>query len=167
MGGIESGFQFLGFKVDDVDLKLTPSIPIILYNKPILPEQVVMQLRIRNLFRITEDRMYVGGLDTRIEIYRSAKRGEDNRFLVAHVGVAGVFRTIDETIDSKTEEKLTRIQIPAILFPYLRVALTNLLTSAGFAGIILPLINVQEFAKNVKIKIIDQSKEKLSATVNH
>jgi len=159
MGGVESGFQFLGFKIDNIDLKLTPGVRDVLYSAPVHAEQVQMQVRIRNLGRIPKDRIYVGGIDARVQIFHSEKQDPKDLLLVIQLGAVGIFKTIEESLSQEIEDKLTRIQIPAILFPYLRAAMTSVLSSAGIAGVILPLINVHELAKDAKIEIIDLPKE--------
>ncbi|MDQ7031324.1 MAG: protein-export chaperone SecB [Desulfonauticus sp.] len=62
-------------------------------------------------------------------------------------------------LEKEVEEKLVKYQIPALLFPYLRGTITSFLSNAGFASVILPLINIYALAKDylsdMDIEIID------------
>jgi preprotein translocase subunit SecB len=62
------------------------------------------------------------------------------------------------------EEKLVRLQIPALLFPYLRPGVTSLLANAGFPGVMFPLINVQALAADAGNKIRVQEANPLPET---
>ena len=54
------------------------------------------------------------------------------------------------------EDKIIKIQAPAILFPYLRASVTSVLLNAGFSQIQMPLINVNELASNFELTIEDR-----------
>ncbi|MFH1282038.1 MAG: protein-export chaperone SecB [bacterium] len=107
---------------------------------------------------------YIGGIDLGLYLYGQNIKEEDkkpeNAIIVVEAGIAGLFAVQeDKRFDEETENSLVRIQIPALLFPYLRGAITSLLANAGFGSVVLPLINIHELAKeslkDVNIKVID------------
>lgn len=59
----------------------------------------------------------------------------------------------DEDLEPAQLESLVKLQIPAILFPYIRAAMTSFLANAGFPGVHLPLINVQRFAAGQDLQL--------------
>lgn len=66
----------------------------------------------------------------------------------------------EEAVDKETEERLIKYQAPAILMPYLRAAMSFIVTSAGFSTIIFPLVNINAAARSCNIKIIDINPDK-------
>jgi len=74
-------------------------------------------------------------------------------------GLEGVFQTKDkEQFSTGVEQDLVKFQIPAILFPYLRAAVTGFFASAGLGSFVFPLVNVREMARqssrDLEIKVI-------------
>jgi preprotein translocase subunit SecB len=61
-------------------------------------------------------------------------------------------------MDKKLEENMVHVNIPAILLPYLRSAITTILSQAGFGTIVLPLINVHEVTRRKPVEILDYTK---------
>jgi preprotein translocase subunit SecB len=61
-------------------------------------------------------------------------------------------------MDPQREKNMVQINIPAILLPYLRSAITTILSQAGFGTIVLPLINIYEIAKQQTTEILDYTK---------
>lgn len=153
MGGVEATFQFLSYKIDDLQLEMSKTIGALLFNAPLGQDQVTLQLRFRNPLLAKKDRLYVGGMEGLLNIYNSSEHSENNKVANIRIGIAGVFKVVGDDLAPELEEKLVKIQIPAILFPYLRSALSTITTSAGIAGVVLPLINVHELAKKSEIKI--------------
>ena len=152
MGGIESAFQFLGFKVDRIRFDTVRTLEALSWSGPATPNDVTLQLGIRSPARVPSERIYLGGMDAKVTV--SAPSGEGREILASlELGVAGVFRTVQESLGEELEQNLVRLQIPAILLPYLRAAITSLLSSAGFPSILFPLVNVQELAKKADLTI--------------
>jgi preprotein translocase subunit SecB len=88
-----------------------------------------------------------------VKIHDAGKR----QILNGEFGIAGVF-SAESGMDKHLEENMVRFNIPAILMPYIRSAITSILAQAGFGTIVLPLINVYEIAKNMSIQVIDNIK---------
>ncbi len=83
----------------------------------------------------------------------SSEHVERNRIARGRAGISGYFKVVGESLAVDTEKNLVRIQIPAVLFPFLRSAISALTINAGFPGVIIPLTNVQEIAKQAGEKI--------------
>jgi preprotein translocase subunit SecB len=152
MGGVESAFQFISFKLDTFSLEVTRNLRTLTYDRRLAPNQVEMAVRIRNPLRLSDRTKYLGGLDVDISLYSSGNRTQNDKMVSARAGIMGLFKTVG-SFEEETEQTLVRLQIPTILFPYLRAAVSTLLVSAGFPGIVLPLINVPELVRQTGDKI--------------
>jgi preprotein translocase subunit SecB len=75
------------------------------------------------------------------------------------VSIVGMFSAEQGRFSKDIEDKLVKIQIPAILMPYVRATITSLLAHAGFGSVIFPLINIHEVARQAvaaaDIQLID------------
>jgi preprotein translocase subunit SecB len=70
----------------------------------------------------------------------TAKIGEKNVFLV-EAGQAGLFRI--RQVPEENLEPLLAIACPSILFPYVREAVSDAVTRAGFAPVVLQPVNFE------------------------
>jgi len=147
-GSVESGFQFLAYKVDTLQLDVAKDFRSLSFTGTLGPEQVELSVAFRLPLRLTAERAYVGGLELVVSVFWSADHSESNRIAQAKAGIAGLFKVVGPDITPEMEKSLATIQIPAILMPYGRTALTSVFATSGLPGIILPLINVQELARN-------------------
>jgi len=115
-----------------------------------------LTINIRQPIFVEKEKVYVSGIGCKLELKSSV--GEETPPLARlNASISGKFST-EGGFSVEQEESLVRTQMPAILFPYLRGAVTSFLANAGFGPFIFPLINMQEVAKqslkDVKPKII-------------
>lgn len=89
---------------------------------------------------------------------------DSNRVAAGRAGISGFFKIIDGKLTEEAEKNLVRFQIPAILFPFLRSAVSSLLINAGFLAVVIPLINVHEMASQAGDKILIQEVAALPET---
>lgn len=150
--GIESAFQFLSYKIDTFHLDVTKDTRSLAFSGVLGPQQVNMSLSFRNPVHIQVDNAYVGGLDLQFSLFSSSDKGEENKLAEGRAGISGFFRTVGQ-LPPETEKNLVLIQIPALLLPYLRPAVTSLLINAGFAGIFFPLINIHALAADASKRL--------------
>jgi preprotein translocase subunit SecB len=153
MGGIESAFQFLSYKIDSFHLDVTKDVRSLAFSGVIGPNQIQLSLGLRNPLHISTDNSYVGGLDVRFSLFFSNEFSDSNRLATGKAGVSGLFKVAAEKLAEEAEKNLVRLQIPALLFPFLRSAVSALLINAGFPGVVIPLINVHELASQAGDKI--------------
>ena len=153
MGGVESGFQFLSYKCDRLSLEVTQDFRSLLFTGPLGPDQVDLSIAFRHPVHASADRSYVGGIEIEMSLFFSKDRAPKERIALAKVGISGLFKVVGGELKDEMVQHLVKVQIPAILFPYARTALTVMCASAGLPGLILPLVNVQELAKNAAIQI--------------
>ncbi len=158
---IVSNFQFKSYKIDNSKFSVQKDINLLLFNKTLLPEMLLTNISIRRPLFNKKQNMYIGGLDTGIRIEEIKKGNGDkeiNRLLTLEVGIAGAFFT-NGKFEDEIEKNLVRIQIPALLFPYVRATISSIFSNAGFGAVVLPLINIQEMAKELtkdfKVKVIE------------
>jgi Preprotein translocase subunit SecB. len=151
---IISEFQLLNYKIDNIQFTVSPCISALLsHNLNANESQIKFTIRDAHKFVQDGKKYYVSGVNTDIYII-------DNNIQIANglFGIGGVFR-IETQGNEKNELSMVKFQFPAILFAYLRSAITNTLASAGFGSFIFPLLNVYNLAKHQdekqKIKIIE------------
>lgn len=149
---IKSGFQFINYKIDRINFDVVPKVNYLINNDK--PEyKIGFGFRNTEKFKDKEAIYYVGGLGVFLTITQDNEPAASGEF-----SISGIFTTDDE-FDENTEQNLAKYQIPAILFPYLRSAVTNILASSGFGNIILPLVNIQATAQGSEVKIVDHTLE--------
>jgi preprotein translocase subunit SecB len=103
--------------------------------------------------------MYVGGIQLKMEkrlIFDG--EAEEPAFRV-NASIVGQFPVAElDRLPEAQEQTLAKVQIPAILFPYLRSAVSTMMVNAGFGKIVLPLINIHQIAKdaadNIQIVVV-------------
>lgn len=160
MGSVNSAFQFRAFKIDSVVLTMRQDLQT-LEMTPGQDTDWAINISIRQPVHFSRGRLYVVGVDCQLNLFQKAEkeRTEDNALIRIKIGGAGSFGQLGtEQLSKELEETIVRAQFPALLFAHLRAAMTNLLASAGFGSVILPLINMNEIAKsfsNIPINEID------------
>lgn len=155
---VEAGIQLESYKIDKIDFNIVPHIDV-LRQKMQSDCSVIFDLAFRDAKRFFNEQgqyIYITGLKSRIKIdsYSLHKTIAEGEFCIT-----GSFLRQGE-LDKETEERLIKYQAPAILMPYLRAAMSFIITSAGFSTIIFPLVNINAAAHSCDIKIIDVKADK-------
>lgn len=149
---IKSPFQFKSYKIDTVNLNVRRDIGV-LEGSTLANDSWDFKLRIRHPQFFKAKNCYIGGLDVLTNLYEQGKDSIEEFLMVQlEAGIAGVFY-VNGTLEKSTEDILVRVQIPAILLPYLRSTVSALLSSAGFGSVIFPLINIHALAEENRDKI--------------
>lgn len=152
MGSITSSLQLLSFKIDKISLEAVNTTDVLL--KSYSSQDWRFSIGIRRPIYIVSERMYIGGID--MKIIAGEERKPEVRL---HTGIAGIFKVIGNDIPPDKEERVAKNQLPALLSPYLRAAVTGILASAGFNSVIIPLLNFNKLAeeqlKNISIERIE------------
>jgi len=155
-GSIAASFDFLSYKIDKIEMNMGNKIKYLINNDPIIPEDINLSIKLRNTEKYVLDggsSKYIGGLSTLIELI---DKETNNVMLKGEFGISGIFFA-NGPVDKKAEENFAKINLPAILMPYLRASMTNILSGAGFGTVLFPLINIYELAKNQNIQLVDHS----------
>lgn len=172
VGSITSAFSFKGYKVDKFSLEAKPNLYLLGCMDTVPSSEWKMNISIRKPSYFVKAKAYVGGLDIALvmtvekerendsdEITSGNENNDNNVLLKVHAGIAGLFSVENGKFPKETEDKLVKIQIPALLLPYLRGAVTSLLANAGFGSVLLPLFNIhalaEEVMKNIDVQIIE------------
>ena len=150
MGSIESEFQFVRYKIDKINMQTTQKVANLPISSP-SPDQIEITIGIRDPQRLSDGKIFVGGLNMVMDIYERKTNDpeldkKEMTILHGEFGIAGLFRVSEGSFSPDTIDKLVRFQIPAILMPFLRSAVTCFLSLSGYGSITLPLINVQALA---------------------
>lgn len=164
MGGIASLFQFKAYKIDRVKMDTQPTLDVLGLSATSAGVEWKLDLAIRSPQYFAKEKCYVGGLDATMALFPVGSRvvaiaDEERKLVNLEMGVAGFFTVADQRFEPAVEENLVRIQIPALLLPYLRGAMTTLLANGGFGSIMLPLINIHRVAeeqlKGQEIQVVE------------
>lgn len=147
-GSIASSFQFLNYKIDLINFVMNPIVDNLLLREESVSVEFSVAVRNLSKFKNNDKIFYVSGLNSKIVL----KNKNETIIAKGEFSVSGIFCS-DGALAKDTELALAKMQAPTILFPYLRSTVTNILASAGYGGIILPLVNVVALAKKSDIKI--------------
>lgn len=160
MGGVASGFQFISYKIDWFHFDARQDTAYLSQGHAFDPQNVQISLAFRQPIFDKGNGVYLGGLEVQLAYPSSREEEQETYQFELTAGLEGVFRTKDKgQFSFETEQDLVKYQIPAILFPYLRAAVTGFFASAGLGSFVFPLVNVWEMARqtnrNVEIKVIE------------
>lgn len=152
--GVKASMQLETYKIDHMEFNVKETLGILASNSHVDCE-VNFKFAFRDVYKykIEEKETYVTGL--KIDLTIVSKQNPNQLVATGSFVITGLFY-ITNKIDKNIEEKLLKFQAPAILFPYLRAAISFTLTSAGFSTIILPLVNVNAVAQTTDLKIIEK-----------
>lgn len=158
---VESSFSFDGFKIDQLKLECQPDLRVLLANS-LSHHTWDVTLSIRQPIFMSEAKKYVCGINAHLKVFdksvSSSTETKAQPLASLEAGIAGAF-SVRERMEASIEERLVKVQMPALLFPYLRAAITGVVSSAGLGVAILPLVNVQKLAEdllgNTPIQIVD------------
>jgi preprotein translocase subunit SecB len=164
MGRVEASFQFLNYKIDFARYVTDRSVAFLDRKAPLEPEELQLGARIKNPTKLPNNE-YAGGLA--LNLNAPNEESEEPRFEL-EMGITGLFQVQGDDLDDELIDKLVKFQIPAILFPYLRSAMTGFLANAGFPSIFLPLINVNRLAEqsNLKIQEVTETISRVDSPAN-
>lgn len=158
---VKSSFQFKAYKVDKIHFFSKPDINVLTMMNSIPADEMNLAFAMRQPIYFNSEKIYVGGFDILFQVAAPSEEGgqvsesEENVLVKLELGIAGVFTVEDDRLSQELEEGLVKIHIPAILMPYARSAMTSLLANAGFGGVIFPLINIHNIAKEqMKDKVV-------------
>jgi preprotein translocase subunit SecB len=154
-GSITAQFNFISYKVDSINMKMSPKIKYLLNNKPLMPQSINLSINLRNTekFNLNGSIHYVGGLSTQITINDDENKEE---MLSGQFDISGIFALVGD-MEKLVEEDFAKINLPALLMPYLRATMTNILSTAGFGTVLFPLVNMYELAKKQNVSLIDHA----------
>lgn len=170
MGSIISSFRFEGYKIDRILYGTIPDVGFLEVIGTLPSEGWKFDIGIRQPLYFKSKKKYVGGMDIKITYPISEKRGAESpdkgqdekakieigdNIVKLEIGIAGAFSVEENRFEKTIEENLVKVQIPVLLFPYLRSAITSIFAHAGLGSTILPLINVQELAKSANLSITE------------
>jgi preprotein translocase subunit SecB len=160
-GSLESAFKFLAYKIHHVNLRMSQ---VEITRQPKEGEVWQIRLGIPIPEYHVKEKTYVSAVNCGLFLFdRNPEKEEllpEQAIVAVEMSIAGVFEVQSDRLEKPIEEQLVRAQLPAILFPYLRGAMTSLLANAGFGSVIIPLVNMNEAGKNAlqdkEILIVDE-----------
>lgn len=155
MGGssIKAGIQLNSFKMDKIEFSVVPKLSV-LASVNNSQTKTDFNVSFRNVIKFSKNSpvLYVTGLRVIVSI---SQIDTDEKIANGEFIITGLFSS-DLSLPKEQEEKLIKHQAPAILFPYLRSAISSVIASSGFSLVVLPLINIYELSKTVSIEIVEK-----------
>jgi preprotein translocase subunit SecB len=142
-------------------------VDVVEFTGVINPEEWKVAYAFRDPIYFEKLNKYIGGLDIQLKLYAetndaeaetSACEEDDTIKEILHLeaGIVGTFALGENSFSESQIENLVTLQIPSILMPYLRAAVSSFLCSGGWLNAPLPLLNVYEMAKHADITIRKQ-----------
>lgn len=138
---ITSSFQMTSYKIDKISLSMKNVINVLQKNN-FPTDGWGFGIGIRPTQYIVKEKTYIAGLEVTL-VYGD----KENPEVKLEAGIGGIFKVVGEEFSGETEKRIAKVQFPAILASYLRSAVTNILASAGFGTVILPLLNMNAVAE--------------------
>lgn len=142
MGSLKSGLQFLSYKVDNIKLHMRNTLRMLGASFDQQPEWKFRYGVSQPLYIKSED-VYVSGV-TVIAVLGKVKKPD----VKLEMSISGIFKLIGDP-EKKQREEFVKVQMPAILSPYVRSAITYVLAMAGFGQVIPPLVNYRQIAEDL------------------
>lgn len=154
-------FQFSDYRINQLSLWCSPKLDLFAQDTQD-PWDINVAVSPPHFY--SDIPMYVGGVQIQVEKRLKLGGATEEPAIRIVASIIGQFPvTTNSRFPEEQEQMLAKVQIPAILFPYLRSAISSLMTNAGFNKMILPLINLHQIAKNSadKIQIVEISGKKV------
>lgn len=146
---VNAGIQFIRYKMDRIELETTQTLGV-LNSSDNSDYACTFQIGFFNpiCYRNNPKPLYVVSLLLKLEL----KDKDGINIAFGKFKISGLFIGVGN-LTKELEDKLIKIQAPAILFPFLRANISSILLNAGFSQIQMPLINVNEMANSSDISI--------------
>lgn len=158
---VESGIQFISYKVDSFSFQMAKDLSILSRNDFLSGDwnwNYNLSVGIPTFFK--DQSAYVCSVGC---VGSLTKRSDNQQVLTFLLNLAGIFRASGGKLEVAVEESLIKYQVPAILLPYLRGVITTFLSTAGYGGVIFPLVNMNQVAeqalKDSTIQIVENTKK--------
>ncbi len=148
-----SAIRFESYKIDRITFEMQHSINLLAAN--VISDTWDLSFAIGKPLFSKSHKKYISTLQAKLQLMPEKKKDSptttDEKPLVkCEVSIAGLFSVEEGKLEKEVESNLLKLQLPAILTPYLRGTITAIMSHAGFGSIILPLINMQEVARSIE-----------------
>ena len=140
MGSIKSILQFVSYKVDSINLATKNTLGVV-GNYYSGHEDWKFQYGLAQPIYFKDSSVYVTG--TTVKAFCGSQADPD---VSLDISISGVFMCEGEK-ETPVDDDFIKVQMPAILSPYLRGAITYILAMAGFGQVIPPLVNFRNMAE--------------------
>jgi len=149
---LKSDFSFLSYKVDKLEMSILQDIGVIKFDCNYDNFEWNQSISIRKPIYFESIKVYLCGISSVVTLKpKKQKNKRTKAWLRLRIGMVGLF-SVEDRIDEALERKFVSISAPAILFPFLRATCANLLASAGFGSVVMPLINMYKVGISVSSK---------------
>ncbi len=157
---MKSEFKFESYKIDTLKLNTAKTVELLNFNGNIPTEKWKIDIRIRTPQYLKSKSSYISGLNIVLNVLGDSEdEKESNTLINIEAGISGLFKVKNDRFLEGSEKNIVLIHFPALLFPYLRSALTGLIANAGLGTFIFPLINIpgliKESMKDIEIQVIE------------
>ena len=151
-----SPFQLGSYRIDKFELSTRDHLGDFFNKNIFATDNWQFKLGLKTPLFFENENAYVGGLglmvrlvDPDVELADDDLEDEEKVFLTLESEITGVFKFEDKpNLTEAQQQALVKIQIPAILMPYLRSTITSFLANAGYGSVVLPMVNMKALAEN-------------------
>lgn len=162
--------EFVGYKIVNISCDVMPIVGLLMENATTNNAEWAFGTGFSPITSIAgESPSYVVTFGMKADFVGNDNlpKNTEKPYISAFGAISGIFRIdVEEKLLPKAEEQL-KVQGPAILAPFLRAAMTSVLSISGFSGIIFPLINVYDLAKKESFEIIRQDTSEPAEAIKH
>ncbi len=153
-GSVKSAFSFESYKIDDISFEMKKYVELLEYTGNFDSNAWVPHVEIGKPVYLVKEQKYISSLEVKLQLmpYKEEEKKEEvpEPLLNCELHISGLFSVEKGRLTEEVEKNLVKIQLPALLMPYARGVLTSILSNAGFGTVILPLININELARQVE-----------------
>ncbi len=156
-GGIKSPMRFESYKIDNISFEMQRTLQLLAITGNIDPKAWEFKVAIGKPSYFASANKYVSSLN--VGLFLLAPKDEQSEqkgtaeiapLVKCELSITGLFSVEEGRLTKEVEMNLLKLQLPAILLPYARSAITSILANGGFGSVVLPLINMQEVARRVE-----------------
>ena len=142
MCSMKASLQFVSYKIDVMKLDVQDKVGVICaaYNGQ---EDWSFLFGLMQPSYLKGPDIYISGVNAKTML-GSVEKPEVSLF----VNVTGIFKKDGEQF-GEGWENFIKAQMPAVLSPFLRTAITNILAMAGFGQVVPPLVNFHKMSKEL------------------
>ncbi|PJZ38710.1 hypothetical protein CH354_05830 [Leptospira levettii] len=153
---VTSVLSFRNYKIDIFEFKMAPKIAMLLEPADLVDSKDVMyNYSLRQPTYLKKTNAYISGFNFELRFFSKDMTREErvqkpeDCLIELKTGIVGFFDIGGETrLGQDVELRLVQVNGSAILFPYLRAAVSLHLASAGFPAFLFPILNINSLAKN-------------------
>lgn len=148
--------QLLNYKLSELSIEMRPYVGLLHFRPNQSKDIWKFSYSIPPIVHLPAEDLFIVSFAMRTQLQTAGDMdvhpGEEQEFVDCRGCVSGLFRFVEE-VSEETRNKMLKYNATAILLPYLRAGLTNILAQAGFGCILPPILNIKEMVDKHEVLI--------------